>query len=84
MNTDKLLSVTVKSSKREEFKGLARSITSTNAKGKFDILPYHTSFITLIKEYVIVREENNKEITFPLTSGIIKVYEDTVHILIGI
>lgn len=84
MNSDKLLTVTVKSPKREEFKGQAHSITSLNAKGKFDILPYHTNFITLIKEYVIIREANNKEITFPLASGIIKVSEDNVHILIGV
>ena len=84
MTKTNLLTVTVKSTKREEFKGLARSVTSTNARGKFDILPYHASFITLIKDFVIVREENNKEITFPLTSGIVKVYEDNVHILIGV
>jgi F0F1-type ATP synthase epsilon subunit len=83
-NADKFLTVTVKSTKKEEFNGLARSITSTNYKGKFDILPYHTNFITLIKEFIIIREQNNKELTMPIQSGIIRVYEDKVNILIGV
>jgi F0F1-type ATP synthase epsilon subunit len=83
-NSDKLLTVSIKSPKREEFNGLAHSITSTNSKGKFDVLPFHTNFITLIKEYIIIREQNNKEITFPIQSGIISVNEDKVHILIGV
>ena len=81
---NKLLTVTVKGPKNEEFNGSALSITSINKKGKFDILPYHASFITLIKDYVIIQQPDKKEITFPLTNGIIKVYEDKVNILIGV
>lgn len=79
-----LLTVTVKNTKSELFNGRAFSITSVNKKGKFDILPFHINFITLIKEYIIIREENKKEITFPLDSGILKVNEDKVKVLIGV
>ncbi len=82
--SDRLLSVTVTGPKRQEFKGMAYAVTSINKDGKFDILPYHTNFITIIKDYVIVQQENKKQITFPLDSGIIKVYEDKVNILIGV
>lgn len=81
---NKFLSVVVKGSKREEFNGSAESVTSVNKKGKFDILPYHSNFITLIKDYVIIREPNNKQVTLPLQTGIIKVHEDKVSILIGV
>lgn len=83
MNT-KLLSVTVKGPKKEEFKGNAYSVSSLNKKGKFDVLPYHANFITVIKEYVIIQKEDKKQVTFPLESGVIKVYGDAVNILIGI
>jgi len=81
---NKLLNVNVKGPKREEFKGKAISVTSVNKKGKFDILAYHANFITLIKEYVVIQKEDKKQITFPLKTGIIKVHEDTVHILLGL
>ena len=84
MDDKKLLTVTVKGPKNEEFNGTAISITSTNEKGKFDILPYHANFITLIKDFVIIQQPDKKQITFPLTNGVIKVYEDKVNILIGI
>lgn len=83
MNTS-LLTVSLKGPKKELFNGRAVSISSVNKKGKFDILPYHINFITLIKEYVTIRDENNKELTFPLENGVLKVTEDKVKILIGI
>lgn len=80
----KLLTVTVKSPGQTVFSGWAKAITSVNEKGIFDILPYHSNFISLIKEKVIIHQEDNKEMNIQLETGIIKVYEDTVRILIGI
>ncbi len=83
-NNASLLTVSVKGPKNELFNGEAISITSVNKKGKFDILPFHINFISLISDYVIIREENKKEITFPLEKGVLRVYGDKVNILIGI
>ena len=80
----RLLTVTVKGPKNEEFNGKASAVSSVNKKGKFDVLPYHANFITLIKDYIIIRQADKKQITFPIVNGIIKVYEDKVNILIGI
>jgi len=79
-----VLTVTVKSPGKTVFSGPAQAVTSTNEKGTFDILPFHTNFISLIKDTVIIHQENQKEMKITLQTGIIKVYEDTVHILIGI
>lgn len=84
MDNNKLLTVSVKGPKSELYSGLAHSVTSINKKGKFDVLAYHISFISLIKDYVIIRGENKKQVTFPLQTGVIRVYEDKVNILIGI
>ncbi len=80
----KLLTVSVKGANRQEFQGLATSVTSLNNKGKFDVLPYHANFITLIKDYVIIQQQDKKQITFPLSTGIIKVQGDKVHVIIGV
>lgn len=83
MNTH-LLTVNVKDPKSQVFQGEVLSITSTNKKGRFDILPFHSNFISLIKDFVIVREQNKKEITIPLKSGVLRVSGDKVNILIGV
>lgn len=80
----KLLSVTIKDPKSTTFAGVALAVSSRNSSGKFDILPYHSNFISLIKEAVTIHLENKKQITIPLKNGIIKVRGDTVKILIGI
>lgn len=84
MDHNKLLTVSVKGPKNELFTGTALSVTSINNKGKFDVLPYHTNFISLIRDYVIIREQNKKEITLPLQTGVMRVFEDKVNVLIGI
>lgn len=84
MDSNKLLSVTVKGPNKQEFEGEAVSVTSLNKVGKFDVLPYHTNFISLIHEYVIIEQKGKKKITFPLETGIMKVFEDKVNILIGV
>jgi F0F1-type ATP synthase epsilon subunit len=80
----KLLSVTIKRPERVEFLGKATAVTSLNMRGQFDVLPYHANFITLIKEKVTIHLENKEPITYNLQSGIIKVAEDAVTVLIGI
>jgi F0F1-type ATP synthase epsilon subunit len=84
MKSNYHLTVTVKGTKSELYNGPALSVTSVNKKGKFDILPFHINFISLIKDYVIIRKENKKEITFPLETGVLKANEDKVKILIGV
>ena len=80
MKNTPVLTVSVKDPKNELFNRQALSITSANKKGKFDILPFHSNFISLIKDFVIVREENQKMITFPLDTGVLKVNNDKVTI----
>ncbi len=79
-----LLNVSVKDPKKTSFEGQALAVTSKNQKGKFDVLPYHSNFITIIKEVLTIHLEGEKEITMPVETGIMKVEEDSVKILIGI
>lgn len=88
MATD-LLKIKILSPNDVIFQGQARSLSSKNSFGNFDILPYHANFITLVqKEPIIVRDEKNKPVKYDFPLAIIyaannevKVYTDIVPIL---
>jgi F0F1-type ATP synthase epsilon subunit len=71
--------VTVRNRTQVLFDEEAKSISSKNDTGVFDVLPEHSNFISLITSPLIIRklDGEKKEITF--TSGLIKVKENTVH-----
>ncbi len=76
------LAVYIREPERLLFKGIAKNITATNSKGVFDILGVHENFITIIKDKIIVRTENEVK-EFPVVQGILKVEENVVHIFLG-
>lgn len=79
-----ILSVKIISPKEDIFNGEALSVSSVNSAGKFDILPEHANFITLVQNVPIEIIKLNKEkvtFTFPLaiiynTNNKIKIYTD--------
>lgn len=84
LGTSKILAVTIKRPDRVEFTGSAKAVTSSNMRGNFDVLPFHSNFISLIREKVIVHITEGEPITYTLQSGIIKVTGNSVTVLIGI
>lgn len=79
-----LLTVVVKSPKRTEFSGSANAVTSYNLKGKFDVLPFHANFISVIEKMVIIHQKDKPDVTIGVDKGIMKVTRDTVTVLIGV
>lgn len=85
LEKSRTLEVHIKRPDRVEFTGIAKAVTSTNMRGTFDVLPFHSNFISLIRDKVTIHLDEGKEpITYSLESGIIKVTSNTVTILIGI
>ena len=80
----KTLSVTVKSITKVIFEGTATAVSSRNVRGPFDILPYHTNFISLINDGIVIQQERNKKVNIPLKSAVLKVHANRVVILIDI
>lgn len=78
------ISVTVKTPEQILFEGQAVAITSVNKDGVFDVIPYHTNFISIISQYVIIQKTKNDKITIPIQGGIMKVYGNLIHIFLGI
>jgi F0F1-type ATP synthase epsilon subunit len=67
------------------FKGEAVGVSSENKMGKFDILPEHTNFITLIFNKLIVHTpEKKKKIEYTFKRGVLEVSENSVNVFLGI
>ncbi len=79
-----LLSVGVRTREKVLFDGMARSVTSFNLRGRFDILPFHTNFITLISRYVIISTETGEARQFDIDKGILYVMSNRVSVYVGI
>lgn len=55
-----VLSVKILSPTQTIFEGEAISVSSANLTGKFDILPYHANFITLIQKTPVILRVRKK------------------------
>src|SRR3989344_5433329 len=69
-------------SKMENFTAKAVAVTMANRIGKFDILPRHANFISVIKDKVIFFIDNKNTKTYSFQSGIVEVSNDQVKIFL--
>lgn len=71
---------------RKIFEGEARSVSVPSVQGRIQILGNHVSLIAKLKEGDIIietdEEEKNKE-TIPIAGGVLKVYNNSVKILVN-
>lgn len=67
---------------KEAFKGFARSISSFDQKGPFDILPIHENFVTKFSKGLKVETEKGEKIAFDNKSGVIEVANNVVRVFI--
>ena len=66
------------------YEGPAASISSINNTGPFDILPYHTNFISLIKDNVVLRLKDGTKRDFALDDvGLLRNRANVVNIFLG-
>ncbi|HLC88193.1 MAG TPA: hypothetical protein VJG66_04030 [Patescibacteria group bacterium] len=62
------LNVKILSPTQTIFEGEAVSVSSVNTEGKFDILPYHANFITLVQKkpiFLRIKKQNEKQQALP-------------------
>lgn len=76
--------LTIRDRTRILFHGPVRAVTSLNAKGRFDVLPEHANFISVIRDYIIIHTVDRKEQRLTITRGVIKVSGNTVSIYLGL
>lgn len=65
------------------FEGKVKSISSENPVGKFDVLPMHANFITLIFNQLTLITEKGEKISYQFKKGVLEVRENKVNIFLG-
>lgn len=87
MAEKKLLEVKVICSsviEKEPFRGKAEAVSSQNRLGKFDILPEHTNFITLIFGDLTIQTADKRKIAYRFERGVLEVSENKVNVFLGL
>ncbi len=66
------------------FDGEVKSVSSVNKKGKFDILPKHANFISLVDQTLIARKVAGGEETIKVDEGVLRVRQNKVEVYLGV
>lgn len=78
------ISVTIYSLESILFHGKVSALTSVNEKGKFDILPFHSNFISIVKEFLILHDTEGNDREYKLNQGVLKLTNNEVFIFLGL
>lgn len=78
------LHVRVVSGDETVYEGKAVSVSSRNEKGRFDILPYHANFISIVKEFVNIQIDQQEHKQIVVKTAIMRVYENNVQVFLGV
>lgn len=78
------ITVSIRTREKLIFEGVASSVTSFNVRGKFDILPFHTNFITLVSKFIIIDAGTQNEQKYDIDKGIMYVMANRVSVYVGI
>ncbi len=66
------------------FQADIKAVTTKNDRGKLDVLPGHTHFISIIEDSIHIIAKDGKVVDFPVHKGILKVFDNEVKIYLGI
>ena len=66
------------------YKGSASAVTSYNEDGKFDILPNHTNFISIIKNNIIIHRDKKDRKEINIKRGVLRCMQNKVNVFLGI
>jgi len=77
------INVVVRNRNTVLFQDKVSSVTSYNDRGVFDILPEHISFISIIKDSVVIHKSNNESQEIKINNGVVRVYKNNVFFYIN-
>ncbi|MCX6728248.1 MAG: hypothetical protein NTV39_00545 [Candidatus Saccharibacteria bacterium] len=66
------------------YEGDAEAVTATNRVGKFDILPAHADFFSILSPGEIIIETSSEPIVFNVSNGIVTVRDNEVMLFVNI
>jgi F0F1-type ATP synthase epsilon subunit len=74
------LQVIVRQKDQVLFAGAATSVSAWNELGDFDILPAHQSFVSTIKQRIIIRRLKESPVELLIEGGLLRVQADQLEI----
>lgn len=74
----------IRNRQRVLYQGKAAAVSTKNDGGVFDVLPQHTHFISIIKEFITITKLDSSTQQIPIDTGVLKVYQNQVRVYIGI
>lgn len=77
------LSVIVRNREGILFQGNIVSLSGTNEKGIFDILPLHSNFISLIDQTITLKTVGGEIKQIDVPSGVLRVIENSIEVFVG-
>ena len=83
-NSKGLILLKIQTKEGVVFNGEVKAVTSYNDKGIFDVLFEHENFISVIKSKIIIHLTNGVDREMKIDNGVMKVYENEVHIFLGL
>ena len=66
------------------YEGDAEAVTATNRVGKFDILPEHADFFSILSPGEIIIETSKDPVVFNVSNGIVTVRDNEVMLFVNI
>lgn len=78
------ITVTIQNPDKTIFQGEVAALSSFNQRGRFDVLPEHTNFLSIIENQVILHKLDGTHQTIKIDRGILRVYRDSVEIFLGV
>lgn len=79
-----LLTVRINSPERLLWEGMAVWVSSKNSQGPFDILPFHTNFVTILEDQVIRVNTGTEIKEFTYSKSVMYVHSNKVYIYTNI
>jgi len=65
------------------YDGPAEAVTATNKVGKFDVLPEHADFFSILSPGEVIIETDSDPVSFHIANGIITVRDNEVLLFIN-
>lgn len=77
---DKLLQIVIREPQETLFDGQAKSFSSVNETGAFDVLPSHAQFVATVGEYIKLVLPDGSEKSFDIEEGVLRVKGDVIEV----
>ena len=81
---EKTFKVKIRDTENIVFEGEVERISSYNEVGPFDIYPMHANFISIVRQELVLYNNNKKVKELKFEQAVMKVKQDSANIFLGI